>query len=542
VNVKVLAFTYEFIVKYIEEFYMKNTAASRKIYNIFFYLARLIALSIFCICIFALINAKYVFSENFFRLLKLLIPENISPQNFLNVSSTYTLFIGYLHFTSYILFYISFIIIITYLTHFFCNRKNLIIIYNIFSFFLLYASLNFIFFLGVDYLYLILILIIYFFAEVLNIYLSFNNKILKTLILIPVAGDLLLPNHIFQHITVKPCFLIRKFIIFIMTSIFVMIFLPPKIDWAIQAKKTSDRLIDGSFYTLNVDNWHNRIVTNGQFDKKLFILDADGTVSSPSHINYKGILESLVFNSMQNEYYLYDEITGVFSVLEGNNFTIKRQKQNTSNFGDPRSNTRIAFDNKSKTIALSLEKGELYILDMFTLNTLAFFKIPDRSDCIIFNNFNSSYLISYWITKPFLVEFSLKRKSLRKIHVLNMQGYLAVSEKNQEIYIPYHQCGKIYVYDAKTYKFKRNFKTQYTAKNITYDKDLNILIVLGYFTGYVDIFLMNGCDKLIFRDFVGYKLREAKFDKDKNNLYIASYYCLYKKHIDIKNLIKKYTY
>ena len=134
---------------------------------------------------------------------------------------------------------------------------------------------------------------------------------------------------------------------------------------------------------------------------------------------------------------------------------------------------------------------------------------------------------------------SAVKERLRKIKADKYQGYLAISERNREIYIAFHQQGKIGVYDAETVKLKRKIKSNYTVKNITYDEELNILIAPSYFTGYVDIFLMDGSDKLLVREFVGYALREGYFDSQKENLYVCSENGLYKKKIDIKKLIEQ---
>ena len=50
---------------------------------------------------------------------------------------------------------------------------------------------------------------------------------------------------------------------------------------------------------------------------------------------------------------------------------------------------------------------------------------------------------------------------------------------------------------------------------------------------------MDGSDKLLERQFVGYELREAKFDAKKENLYVCSRIGLYKVPINIKELVKK---
>ena len=148
--------------------------------------------------------------------------------------------------------------------------------------------------------------------------------------------------------------------------------------------------------------------------------------------------------------------------------------------------------------------------------------------------------MSFFEDIPFLQEIDIKNKKTRKIKAAKYQGYVVVSEKNKEVYIAFNQQGRIGVYDAETMKLKRKIKSNYTVKDITYDEELNILIAPSYFTGYVDIFLMDGSDKLLTREFVGYNIREGCFDPQKENLYVCSMDGLYKKKIDIKTLIANY--
>ena len=137
-------------------------------------------------------------------------------------------------------------------------------------------------------------------------------------------------------------------------------------------------------------------------------------------------------------------------------------------------------------------------------------------------------------------EIDINSNSVNDIIVDSEQGYIAISEQNKEVYIAFHQQGRIGVYDATTMKLKRKIKSNYTVKDITYDEELNILIAPSYFTGYIDIFLMDGSDKLLTRKFVGYELREARFDTKKENLYVCSHKGLYKIPINIKEIINKY--
>ena len=160
-------------------------------------------------------------------------------------------------------------------------------------------------------------------------------------------------------------------------------------------------------------------------------------------------------------------------------------------------------------------------------------------DGVIYNKYRDCFLVSFYDDNEFLQEIDIKNKKIRKIKADKYQGYIAISERNKEIYITYYLQGRIGVYDAQTMRLKRKIKSEYITKNIRYDEELNILIAPSYFTGYVDIFLMDGSDKLLTREFVGYELRDVCFDSKKENLYVCSINGLYKKQIDIKKLINK---
>ena len=183
---------------------------------------------------------------------------------------------------------------------------------------------------------------------------------------------------------------------------------------------------------------------------------------------------------------------------------------------------------------------EILSLVVLKMNQIKYIKgIEDYVDSLIYNKYRNSFLVSFWGKKQFLQEIDIENKKIRKIKADKYQGYIAMSERNKEIYVAFHQQGQIGVYDAETMKLKRKIKSNYTVKDITYDEELNILIAPSYFTGYVDIFLMDGSDKLLTREFVGYELREGCFDPQKENLYICSERGLYIKKINIKNLINK---
>jgi len=84
------------------------------------------------------------------------------------------------------------------------------------------------------------------------------------------------------------------------------------------------------------------------------------------------------------------------------------------------------------------------------------------------------------------------------------------------------------------YNLKRKIKVRYGAKNISYDEHRNVLVTASYFTGYVDILLMDGSDKIIYSKFVDFNLRQPVLCNDI--LYVPTHYNMYR--YDIKYLFE----
>lgn len=172
---------------------------------------------------------------------------------------------------------------------------------------------------------------------------------------------------------------------------------------------------------------------------------------------------------------------------------------------------------------------------MNTLNIIRQVNIPKESDDLIFNKIDKSYVISFWLDTPFFIVCPVDyREKIKKIICPIFQGELCYSDINKEIYIAFHEQGQIYVYDANTYNLKRKTKVRYGAKNISYDEHRNVLVTASYFTGYVDILLMDGSDKIIYSKFVDFNLRQPVLCNDI--LYVPTHYNMYR--YDIKYLFE----
>lgn len=482
-----------------------------------------------------------IFEGLFPSLYLLLMPENVNTQIFFNITFLYiglwqNLFF-YFTYSTYIFGYVALAGFITFIVGLIAKNNYILVIVNVIFFLLTYFLLvinNIIFF---EYFYFIIVLTLYLVIIYVNIYIKSNNKLTITLQLIPLFGELFLLYHILNRITDR-FILFKKIIFFTGLNILLIFSIVSQINIEKSLQNNNEIIAFGDFYIVNIDTAKNRIVSNDKSKKEIFAVDMkDNSKDARYSVICRGMFDGALYNSVRNEYYFYDEFSGSFFVLN-DDFAVKYKKQIAPTTKDTYSGHRIVFDNEYGIIILILEKGKLYKLNIKTLDTMHSVNIPDRSDYAIINKFRKSCLISFWLKEKYLIEYSIDSNKINKIDAQMMQGYMQISDKNREIYLAYHQKGKIYVYDAQTYQLKRKIKTNYAVKNITYDEDLDILLAPSYIKGYVDIFLMDGSDKLIWHGFVGPMLRESKFDTKKENLFISSQYALYRIPINIKELIK----
>ncbi len=510
-------------------------------YKLIFCAARLITL-IFCVFLgWCFINAEFMFSENFFpSLYMMLIPQNVNTGMFFNVTSLYIWLLQYLSayivYGIYIFSYAALTGISTFLTGLISKKDRIIVITNAIFIAAAYGFLIINKIIVCSYVYVLMIFLVYLAIIYINIYIKAYNKIIKSFLLLPILSEVFFGYHILNRITYK--FDLAKKIIFFTLLNIVFLFIPiSKINIEKSMQNANELVASGDFYIVNADSLKNRIISNDKSKKEIVEIDLNSQKKLRYPVSCKGMFDGAVYNQSKKEYYFYDEFSGSLFVLN-DDFKLKNIKQISVPTQDTQSGHRIVFDNDSGIIILILEKGKLYKLDINDFEIIYSSNIPDRSDYAVINKFRKSCLISFWLKENFLIEYSIDNNKIEKIQVPLMQGYIQISYKNEEIYIAYHQKGQIYVYDAKTYQLKKKIKTNYGVKNITYDDDLNVLIAPSYVKGDIDIFLMDGSDDLIWRGFVGPMLREARFDATKENLFVSSKYGLYKIPINIKEIIK----
>lgn len=521
------------------------------LYSIIFWISRAITVFLFGVCLVAVLNAKYIFSETFFSNLLLyslkfskLIHQlfNIEPDSIISITKSslftdpatfdikykiYKLFcINSQSIDILIIAFILILVTVIIIKYIFKNKKEILSI--TLSVFLVYLFI-FLFTKNFNILFLALITPSFFIILYLtNSYLPLQHR----LMLIPIIGEIFCINNIIEFIYArKTKHLFFILIASIILSNVIFIFLPfyKPGDYKIIVKKNKE------VYSLNIDPNRNRFLLT----TPTAIFDIEN--KKILRITNK-VFQNVIVNWEKNEMYCYHSNNDdMFYIIDINTRKVKKKMRVLNKENEFCIAVRLICDDEFRYLAIVFESDYgIYIIDLKNFEVVKGYDILGPNDSGIYNKFRKSFMISYFQMRDVIEEIKLEDNSVNAIPVGSEQGYMAISEKNKEVYITFHQQGRIGVYDAETMELKRKIKTNYIVRDITYDKELNLLILSSYFTGYIDIFLMDGSDKLLIRKFVGYDLREARFDTKKENLYVCSRNGLYKVPLNIKELIKKY--
>ena len=525
------------------------------LYNIIFWVSRTITISIFGICFFAVLNAKYVFSELFFsKILDSSLSVSYHIQKTLNIITSFSvlklsLFIDPIAVKAKALFYKLFCI----------NSQNIdILIYAFISILLIYFTIKYIFknkkliFTVILEVFLVYFFI-YFFTHNLNfLLLSLISPIFfmimylinlycpfqKIIMLFPLVGEIFCIDNIVLFITKKKQKELFVLINSIIISSILFMFMPYYNNESYNLVIKND--IYSDIYNIDVDNKQDRFAISSY---PILLFD---NINNKQEIKTKFDLyhQDIVVNWRKEEMYVYSIEEGLLYIIDINTKK-EKLKLEILDFEDIKDkrliDSRCFYDYQNNKILIVFEWNcSAVLIDLDNLKIIRrYYDLLPSNDGVIYNKFRNSFILTYYQAEKTIQELNYNDIKVKNIPMESEQGYIAISEQNKEIYIAFHQQGRIGVYDAETMELKRKIKSNYTVKDITYDEELNVLIAPSYFAGYVDIFLMDGSDKLLKRKFVGYELREARFDTKKENLYVCSRNGLYKIPINIKKLIKE---
>lgn len=415
----------------------------------------------------------------------------------------------------------------------FCKNKN----YKIVSTILVLTVVPFIvyniFIFHLTYEYFLLFLSGYMLAYFLNN--NINIKKLKYVLLVPFVNIFFFTSHVLRYISGtknKAYGIIRFYSPFVMMSVLVSVFIFTQI-----------KPLDNSPYISNkciVKGESSGIAINPNTDDVVVSLYKDIIFLKHKKkiARFTTLIQNVLFNDKKNEYYCFDSGELTFYVFDGNDLSIKKISKLPPDYDLAQIALceRISFDNETNTISLITEEGSFYLIDMTTFKVKDIKSLFFGNDSITYNPFKKEYILSFWTNSQYLISYSLRDENTENrisgIKTSYLHGYVTVSVRNKEIYLAFPQKGRIYVYDAVTYRLKRKIKSLYMVKSLHYNEKYNILIALSYNTGYMDVFSMDGGkDNLIDRQFIGYKLRTARLHPDGKTVFIASAFGIFKTSI-----------
>lgn len=506
------------------------------IYKILFFLSRSVTLFIFGMGLFTILNSKYMLSENFFPNIFKIIKSSawlgyiffaaVIPKS----ESIYQSIMLFSQFIDIVFILIIINLFIFYVVHKFWRYKYFKA--GIIFFFIALVIFTSVYFAQfIDFFVMLLIIPIFYIAFI------FLDRIMpfkKYIAVIPVIGDFIVTKYIIScFFNEKDIELQKKIIVLISIVCSSFIFIWFKYE---SLMHTDNLLLQKNTYAICVNPVDKTIVAKQHLENGITVINDKSDIIK-YRMNIGRFSQSLVFNRLKNEYYLYDVESGILYVLDGLNFQIIKQKQiiNVTKIAYER---MVFIEDKNVIIIVFEDTYNAYSIDADTLNIVHSYKTYTPNDGICYNPLRETCMLTSWQIWEFVQELFLDKDEVSKIHIPSEQGYISFSKKNKEIYIAFHQMGIIGVYDAESMELKRKISVAYSVKGITYDEDLNLLIAPSYFTGYVYIFLMDGTDRLVSKQFVGYLLREAKLSQDKKCLYVSSPKGLYAIKMDVQNILE----
>lgn len=280
-----------------------------------------------------------------------------------------------------------------------------------------------------------------------------------------------------------------------------------------------EQIAKGNFYCLKYETKKRKLFATDMNNSTVHIFDADNLCANPLRIKIPtGELEHIAINADKNELYHFDRTDEVLLVYDLETMQLKKK---SSRYLGGQWSARLAFDNHGKTIAITREKGGLWLVDMGSLAILSKYDIPKGTESIVFDGNSGSYAISFcdWIGKTLFIY--PKEKKLIAKNTLILQGALAVSEKNREIYLALPLEGAIAVYDADDKIQKQKIPTVFGVRALAYDEKNNLIFAGSFCTGYIDIIDLSRMLRVA-RVFVGPHLREICLNSFKREAFVSS--------------------
>lgn len=280
------------------------------------------------------------------------------------------------------------------------------------------------------------------------------------------------------------------------------------------------QLTKGNFYSMEIDNAADQLFTCNMRQSKLIIYDLNDLSLRQEFPIRTGELQDLRYNPAGQELYHFNLSNDVLMVLDARTAALKRASVQSYDARGGGS-ARVAYDNVSRTIAVTREDDIMLMFDMDTLRLLQRLPMADRNEFILFDEMSRHFILSYFDTLKSLRLITPRGESIRYVPAQRYQGGMALSRNLRELYVSLPLRSMIYVYDIDTYRLKRKIHTVFGVRNLAYDEDHKIIVAASLVNGYVDV-IDAPTGRHLDRIFVGYYLREVCLDTGRRRAFVSS--------------------
>lgn len=280
------------------------------------------------------------------------------------------------------------------------------------------------------------------------------------------------------------------------------------------------QLTKGNFYSMQIDDATNQLFTCNMARSTLVIYDLNNLSRRQEFPIRTGELQDLRYNPARQELYHFNLSNDVLMVLDTKTAALKRASVKSYNARGGGS-ARVAYDNVSRTIAVTREDDIMLMFDMDTLRLLQRLPIADRNEFILFDEMSRHFILSYFDKLKSIRLITPRGESIRYVPAERYQGGMALSRNLRELYVSLPLRSMIYVYDIDTYRLKRKIHTVFGVRNLAYDEDHKIIVAASLVNGYVDV-IDAPTGRHLDRIFVGYYLREVCLDAGRRRAFVSS--------------------
>lgn len=280
------------------------------------------------------------------------------------------------------------------------------------------------------------------------------------------------------------------------------------------------QLTKGNFYSMQIDDAAGQLFTCHVARSTLVIYDLNELSCRREFPIRTGELQDLRYNPARKELYHFSRFKDKLLVLDAKTAALKRASvKSYDDWGG--GSARVAYDNVSRTIAVTREEDIMLIFDMDTLLLLQRLPIADGNEFIVFDEMSRHFILSYFDKETILRLVTPRGENVREVQAQRYQGGMALSRNLRELYVSMPLRSMIYVYDIDTYRLKRKIHTVFGVRNLAYDEGHKIIVAASLVNGYVDV-IDAPTGQHLDRIFVGYYLREVCLDTGRRRAFVSS--------------------